>query len=137
MTEFKNNEYNNSESQKKLDFWDFEALRDPNKKIEKKSAFPKERIVNKKEMEFYFEKLWTRISYYKDNSCFNFLEGFYNFTKKTYYSYNLEEASKNFDKSQKCLLLFSYCWEIDRKETLIKLNGNKSSHYYSQNYEKI
>jgi hypothetical protein len=131
MSEIKND--NDTETQKKLDFWDFEALRDPNKRIERKSPFPNDRIVNKKEMDFYFEKLWGRISNYKDNKCFNFLEGFYNFAKKTYLSSNLDEASKNFDRSQMCLQLFSYCWEIDKKGGFSKLNGQQFTHNQIEN----
>jgi hypothetical protein len=114
MSGLENND--TTDNRKSLDFWDFEALKDPSKQIERKSPFPTDRLVTRKEMDFYFEKLWGRISKYKDNKCFHFLEGYYNFTKETYESGSVEEAAKSFDRSHMCLKLFTYCWELDKKE---------------------
>jgi hypothetical protein len=107
---------NDSSKAKNLDFWDFESVKDPNKIVQKKSLFPQDREVTKKEMEFVKNKLKQRLLRFQDSSCFNYLDAYYNFYLKTYNSKSNEDLNKNFDLSIKCLKLFTYCFEIEQEE---------------------
>ena len=134
MNQNENNLINNNNTSKSqpdnktphLDFWNFEALRDPRKYIPKKSAFPEDRVVPRKEMDFYLEKLSGRMSRYKDSKCYNYLEGYLNFIRKVYESKNEEEMKKSYDNSLKSLKLFTFCWDSERQENLAKSLSNKS-----------
>lgn len=107
----------NNDNEKKLDFWDFERIMDPNA-TPKKRAFPVDREVSQKEMHFYLDKLNERIQKYKDNSCYHFLEGYYLLTKRVYEEKNEDIMVENYKKAQDMLKLFTYCWETNKKENI-------------------
>jgi hypothetical protein len=110
------NENNTTNSQPKLDFWNFTNTNDPTEI--KKSAFPKDKLVSTKEMTFYFEKLYNRISKYKDSKCFDYIQGYYDFNLNVYNSKNEFDVKRNYDYSQLCLKLFNSCM-VKEKEGLL------------------
>jgi hypothetical protein len=101
---------------KKLDFWDFERIKNP-LSTPLKRAFPVDREVSKKEMHFYLDKLNERIQMYKDDNCFHLLNGYFLLTKKVYDEKYENEMLESYLKAQDMLKLFTYCWEINKNES--------------------
>ncbi len=111
-------------NEKFLDFWDFEAIRDPSKEVLKKSQFPVDREVPNKEMNFYFDKLYKRIEKFKDNKCYHLLEAYYINSKKVFESKKATDMAINYDNANTCLKLFTYCWELDKIENQNNIKDN-------------
>jgi hypothetical protein len=81
----------------------------------------KERLLTRKEMEFINHKLYTKIMKYKDSSCFNFLENYYDYYLKVLNSGKDDDIIDNYNNSMNNLKFFTFCYEK---------NENKNKNLY-------
>lgn len=110
-------EIDNNKDKRELGFWRF----DEKEVIVFDTPFPKDRTVSSKEMEFVNQKLFNRISKYKNSSCFNYLQGYHDFYIKTIDSKNNEELEHNSNNSMLCLKLFALCYQHEEKPNMQNL----------------
>lgn len=113
-------EHNNQPHQdekKNLEFWNFSE--DGLKFWENtafESSYPLGKIAKIEEMKKISETLKNRLQFFKDSSCYNYLDCYYDYFLKTYNSKTEENVQKNYNISFQCLKLFTYCWELEQKE---------------------
>ncbi len=104
-------------SEKNLEFWNFTeegiVLED---KSAFKSTYPDGKVASHEEMNKINETLKRRLQFFKNSSCYNYLDCYYDYYLKTLNSKNEETMDKNCDYSLQCLKLFTFCWEIEQEE---------------------
>ena len=71
----------------------------------------KQSLLSNREMQFNNDKLYARLSKYKNSSCYHFLQSFYDFYLLSVNSKNEKSLDTNYNNAVTCLKLFSYCWE--------------------------
>jgi len=112
-----NNKDSNHDNKKDLEFWNFteEGLNFSDRSAFQ-SSFPDGKLASYEEMKKIHQTLKNRMQIFKNSSCYNYLECFYDFYLKTYNSKNDEQMEKNYDLSMKCLKLYTFCWEFEKEE---------------------
>lgn len=101
---------------KQLGFWRFGE----DAKIDVQSPFPKNEILSSKEMHRVNEKLYNRLLKYKNSSCFNYLQGYYDFYTKAYNSKTEYEVIEHSNNATSSLKLFTLCHEKEKELNFTK-----------------
>lgn len=103
---------------KNLSFWQFG---DKHEEVET-SQLPYDRLVSSKEMQYMNDRLYARMSKYKDSSCYIFLEEYYDIYLSVQKVKKHKEIENNMKTGLKWLKLFTYCYEMENK--MKKQNNN-------------
>lgn len=96
----------NENEKRNLNFWDF------SKPFVNTTTAPEtEKLLTNKEFEYVNQRLWSRVSLYKDSPCFGYLENFYNYYMNVAVSKNEDQVDGYYEAAMDSLKLFTFCHE--------------------------
>jgi hypothetical protein len=109
-------------TEKKFNFWKFNEesveILNPLEGID----FNSQTLLTPEEMNKNNEVLKNKVDRYKDDPCYGFLKGFYEFYIHAGEAKDDQELAVSYNNSLTCLGLFSQCYEMQLKSNNEKIN---------------